>query len=90
MQLVYAIENPEELQKKFEKEMPDEYQQEWAELKKQRELSYHLSLYAVFAMAATVLAAVITLMFSIWWSYLCLAAGLIVIFLIRHLPLQQK
>lgn len=86
MQLVYAIENPEELQKRFEKELPDEYQQEWTELKKQRELSYKLSLYAVLAMAVAVLAAVVTLIFSIWWSYLCLAAGLVVIFVIRHLP----
>lgn len=88
MQLVYAIENPDELQKKLAKELPDEYQQEWAELKKQRELSYRVSLYAVLAMAAAVLAAVVTLMFSIWWSYLCLAAGLVVIFVIRHLPLH--
>lgn len=86
MQLVYAIENPEELQKKLAAYVPDEYQQEWAELKKQRELSYRVSLYAVLAMAAAVLAAVVTLMFSIWWSYLCLAVGLVVIFVIRHLP----
>lgn len=86
MRLIWAMENPEELQKRLAEELPDEYQQEWAELKQQRELSYRISLYAVGAMAAAVLLAVVTLMFSVWWSYLCLAAGLVAIFVIRHVP----
>lgn len=88
MRVVYAIENPEEIQKRLAEELPDEYQQEWTEMKKQRELSYRVSLYAVGAMAVAVLAAVVTLMFSVVWSYLCLAAGLAAIFVIRHIPLH--
>lgn len=84
LQIVYAIENPEVLQKRLAEYMPDEYQQELSEMRKKRENSYRMSLYSVFAMAVAVLAAVITLIFSIWWSYLSLAAGLIVILLIRH------
>lgn len=84
LQLAYAIENPEEIQKKLGEYMPEEYRQELAEYKKAREISYRMSLYAVFAMAAAVLVAVVTLIFSIWCSYAALAAGLIVIFCIRH------
>lgn len=83
LQIVYAIENPEELRKKMAEYMPDEYQQELKDLKSKREASYRMSLYAVVIMACAVLAAVITLIFSIWWSYVCLGAGLIAIFLLR-------
>lgn len=82
--IAYAIDNPEEFQKRLSEYMPDEYQQELSDLKKKRENSYRISLYSVFTMALAVLAAVVTLIFSIWWSYLSLAAGLIAIFLIRH------
>lgn len=83
LQIVYAIENPEELQKRMAEYMPDEYQQELVEMKKKREASYRMSLYAVLAMAVAVLIAVVTLIFSIWWSYAALAGGLIAIFVIR-------
>lgn len=83
LQIVYAIENPEELRDKMAEYMPDEYQQELKDLKEKRETSYRMSLYAVVIMALAVLAAVITLIFSIWWSYICLGAGLIAIFLLR-------
>lgn len=84
MKIVYAIEDPEILQQKLAEYMPDEYQEQLAELKKKRETSYRMSLYAVFTMAVAVLAAVVLLIFSIWWSYIALAAGLVIIFLIRH------
>lgn len=84
LKIVYAIENPEILQQKLAEYTPDEYQEQLKELKKKREAIYRLSIYSVFTMAAAVLAAVILLIFSIWWSYVALAAGLVVIFLIRH------
>ena len=83
MRIVYAIEDPESLREKAEEYMPEEYQQEIADLKKRRETSYRLSMYSVLVMAIAVLIAVVTLIFSIWWSYVSLAAGLIIIFLIR-------
>lgn len=83
LQIVYAIENPDEMQKRMAEYMPDEYQQELDELKRKRESSYRMSLYAVLAMAIAVLVAVVTLIFSVWWSYVALAGGLIAIFVIR-------
>lgn len=83
LQIVYAIENPEELQKKMAEYMPDEYQEELKEYRSKREASYRMSMYSVLVMALAVLAAVITLIFSIWWSYICLGAGLLAIFLLR-------
>lgn len=82
--LIYAIEYPEEIQKKLAECMPAEYQQEWEDLKKKREASYRMSLYAAFTMAVAVLTAVVTLIFSVWYSYIALTAGLIIICLIRH------
>lgn len=82
--IVHAIENPEEVREMLAEAVPEEYQKEWEELRKKRETSYRMSLYSVFAMAAAVFVAVVTLIFSIWWSYAALAGGLIAIFLIRH------
>lgn len=84
LQIVYAMENPEELQKKLAEAIPEEYQQEWEKMRKQRETSYRLSLYAVLAMAVAVLAAVVMLIFSVWGSYVALAAGVTAVILIRH------
>lgn len=89
LQIVYAIENPEEMQKKLAEYMPDEYQQELTDLRKKRENSYRMSMYSVFTMAVAVLAAVITLIFSIWWSYICLLAGILAILLIHHAQPNQ-
>lgn len=83
LQIVYAIENPEEIQKRLADYAPDEYKEEFAEYKKKQETIYRMSLYSVFTMAIAVFLAVIALMFSIWLSYLALACGLLVIFLIR-------
>lgn len=85
LQLVYAMENPDELQKRLAEYMPDEYQQELEDMRRKREASYRVSIYSVVAMAIAILIAVVTLIFSAWWSYAALAAGLIAIFLIRHL-----
>lgn len=84
-QLVYAMENPEELQKKLAEYMPDEYQQELEDMKRKRDASYRVSIYSVGAMAVAVLIAVVLLIFSVWWTYAALAAGLVAVFLIRHL-----
>lgn len=84
LKIAYAVNNPEVLQKELAEYMPQEYQQELADLKRKREDSYRMSLYAVLAMAIAVSAAVVLLIFSIWWSYLALAAGILSIFLIRY------
>lgn len=84
LQIVYAMNNPEELQKKLADAIPEDYQQEWENIRKQRETSYRLSLYAVLAMALAVLAAVVMLIFSVWGSYVALAAGVTAVILIRH------
>lgn len=84
MRLIYALQNPEAMQEKMAEYMPDEYQQELTDLKKKRETSYRMSIYTVITMAIAVLVAVVLLIFSVWWSYIALAAGLIAIFLIRH------
>lgn len=83
LHIVWTIENPEIVQQKLAKYMPDEYQQQLSDLREKREKSYRLSLISVLIMAIAVLAAVVTLIFSIWYSYLALAAGLVVIFITR-------
>lgn len=83
LHIAWTIENPEIVQQKLAKYMPDEYKEQLTELKEKREKSYRLSLISVSIMAVAVLVAVVTLIFSIWYSYIALAAGLVVIFVIR-------
>lgn len=83
LKLAYIIRDPEIIHGKMAEYMPEEYRQEVAELKKKREESYRISICSVFAMAAAVLAAVVLLIFSLWWAYIALAGGLAAIFLIR-------
>lgn len=83
MHIVWAIEDPELVQKKLVKYMPDEYREELENLRIKRQKSYRMALVSVAVMAAAVLCAVVTLIFSVLWSYVFLAAGLLTIFLMR-------
>lgn len=84
VQIAYAVEHPEEIQKQMADNLPEDYQQELADYAEARRQSYRLSMYSVLIMAIAVAVAVVVLMFSAWYSYLALGAGLLAIFLMRH------
>lgn len=84
LQLAYTIEHPEEVQQRLAESMPDEYKQELAQYAEARRESYRLSLWSVVIMAIAVAVAVVVLMFSAWYSYVALGAGLLGIFLLRR------
>lgn len=83
LRIVYAVHNPEDLMQTAADRLPEEYVAMIEEQRVERRKSYRISLFSTMVMAASITIAVISLMFSVWCSYLVLAAGIVVLVIIR-------
>lgn len=83
LRIVYAVHNPEDLIQTAAERLPEDYVSMIEEQREERRKSYRISLFSTMVMAVSITIAVIALMFSVWFSYIALAAGIVIMAVIR-------
>ena len=83
LSIAYAVNNPEDVLETAMEHLPDEYHELVEEIEETREKSMKVAALSTCVMAAAVILAVIGLAFSMAISYVCLAAGLVSLMVIR-------
>ena len=83
LRLIYTVQNPEEMIKTAQENMPEEYKETIEQMKIERQKSFKISIISTLAMALAVSASVICLIFPIWLCYLSLGIGFLAVMLIR-------
>lgn len=83
LRLLYTVQNPEEMIKAAQKNMPEEYKETIARMRLERQKSFRISVISTVVMALAISASVICLIFPIWLCYLSLGLGFAAVILIK-------